>query len=286
MTASSAEPPKRDSDPLPGLAASVIWPLVAALVIGAVALILYARNFPGPLTQTQDTWGQFGDFLGGVLNPVLQAGALWGVIVSLAQAQRQLRTARDQHHEELATQDSEFFLNEARRGVESAFALLADHNNQRTQWILAARTLERALAIASEISRPAHIKVWELALEAYRIRAAELLGLNDPVRTAPFFYGSPVLPDGTTVHGGIDEAARFSSQDRTIRYLDENSLSSFWRLSEYPNRYGDPLPDKPFTDAELNSVHMHAFSGLQAFLRHRRDFGTHAGQLIPNRRNA
>jgi hypothetical protein len=275
--------PKRlaPDDATARLVTLVLGFLGAAGVVAAVALALYRHTFGGPASQDQAVWGQFGDFLGGVLNPFLQFAALFGVVVSLVFTQRQLRLARDQHHEERESADSLFYLEEARRGVERALEMVTKPTNDRVTWILAARTLERSLAIAGLITSPAAQKVWELALESYRIQAGDVLGHANGARSASFFYGSPLTPSGHPEHTDITAAAQFASAGGEVRYLEEASLAAFWRLSEYPAQYPDPLPKTRFTDAQLESPSMHLFTGLRAYLRHRRQFSTHNGVLIP-----
>lgn len=48
------------------------WPYVAPIaLIAAVSIGLYVWQFPDGLAEKADAWGQFGDFIGGVLNPLI-----------------------------------------------------------------------------------------------------------------------------------------------------------------------------------------------------------------------
>ena len=44
--------------------------LILGLLVAGVVLISYYITFGGQITHKQDVWGQFGDFVGGSLNPI------------------------------------------------------------------------------------------------------------------------------------------------------------------------------------------------------------------------
>lgn len=262
----------------------VLGVLGASVVLAVGALALYRATFGGALSTDPALWGQFGDYLGGVLNPFLQFGALFGVVVSLAFTQRQLRLAQEQHREEREDADSRFYLEEARLGIESALKRVEEPGmNDRVTWILAARTLERSLAIADLITRPAAQRVWELALEGYRIRASDALGRDRTDRDAQFFYGfRPVVHDLDRPYT-LEDAARASTANGTLNYLSESSLAAFWRLAQYPDKYPDPLP-KEGLPVDPDHISMHSFPGLRAYLQHRREWDSIAGKLVARRK--
>ena len=63
--------------------------------VGAMAaaalLALYFINFSGPLSDNADKWGAFGDFVGGVLNPIFGFLALIALLATFALQVRELR---------------------------------------------------------------------------------------------------------------------------------------------------------------------------------------------------
>jgi hypothetical protein len=69
------------------LAAPPRWMLIAPLLVpGFVAgyiLFRYFLQFPGGWSPDQAMWGHFGDFVGGVLNPVISWLGLIAVVISL-----------------------------------------------------------------------------------------------------------------------------------------------------------------------------------------------------------
>ncbi|GJM43283.1 MAG: hypothetical protein DHS20C21_01250 [Gemmatimonadota bacterium] len=68
----------------------------AAILAGLAAMAVYANRFPGPLTSDHARWGQFGDYLGGVLNPVLAFLALIAILVTIALQAQELALSTQQ----------------------------------------------------------------------------------------------------------------------------------------------------------------------------------------------
>lgn len=65
--------------------------LVAGVLAGAVAF--YLLQFQGGLSAKQATWGQFGDFVGGAVNPIIGFFTIWLLAVSLRQNHKALSQA-------------------------------------------------------------------------------------------------------------------------------------------------------------------------------------------------
>ena len=57
---------------------------------------LYFYNFPGALSPDADRWGQFGDYVGGVLNPAFSFLALIALLATFALQVRQLRMSTNE----------------------------------------------------------------------------------------------------------------------------------------------------------------------------------------------
>lgn len=68
---------------------------IAFLLSGGVAF-LYAYNFAYPLSEDQAIWGSFGDFLGGVLNPLLSLLALIALLLTVFLQSDELRLSREE----------------------------------------------------------------------------------------------------------------------------------------------------------------------------------------------
>lgn len=65
--------------------------LVAGVLVAAIAF--YASQFQGGLSKEQGTWGQFGDFVGGAVNPIIGFFTIWLLAVSLRQNHKALSQA-------------------------------------------------------------------------------------------------------------------------------------------------------------------------------------------------
>lgn len=66
---------------------------IASLVIVTV-FVSYFIMFDGFLTARQDYWGQFGDFIGGTLNPILSFLTLMAIVLTVVLQHKQLEMSR------------------------------------------------------------------------------------------------------------------------------------------------------------------------------------------------
>lgn len=71
-------------------------PLIFSGAIFIIALAFYFGNFHGPLSSNQAVWGVFGDFLGGLLNPILSFTTVYLLIRSLTSQHEALALAKRQ----------------------------------------------------------------------------------------------------------------------------------------------------------------------------------------------
>ena len=58
---------------------------------------MYVANFSPHLSQSQEKWGQFGDYFGGILNPLLSFCALLGLLMTLRSQQQESYKAERRH---------------------------------------------------------------------------------------------------------------------------------------------------------------------------------------------
>lgn len=72
------------------------WPFWTGLgILGTFYLCYYPyrKMFGGPWAEDQGTWGQFGDYIGGVLNPLFTALTFFGLIYTMRLTRRQVTEA-------------------------------------------------------------------------------------------------------------------------------------------------------------------------------------------------
>lgn len=66
----------------------------SALLLACTSLLLYFSKFNGSLSEKQGTWGQFGDFIGGTLNPTFSFITVVILIATLRTQKSELSEAR------------------------------------------------------------------------------------------------------------------------------------------------------------------------------------------------
>lgn len=109
------EPTQKDQGEYVLPAVWLIILLAMPAILGAVLLGLYVCQFSRGLSQRQDTWGQFGDFIGGVLNPFITWMTLIAVAVSLRFTVHTLRETAKATHIALRQYENEIFQQGNRR---------------------------------------------------------------------------------------------------------------------------------------------------------------------------
>ena len=73
----------------------MLLPAIAGC-IALFLLILYFASFAHGLSSDREAWGQFGDYIGGTLNPVLSFLALIAIVLTYAMQARQLELAQEE----------------------------------------------------------------------------------------------------------------------------------------------------------------------------------------------
>lgn len=72
-----------------------LWMIVVASVATTLVVVgVYVAQFRGSLSEQPEAWGQFGDYVGGVLNPVLSFLALIALLLTIVLQSRGLRASQ------------------------------------------------------------------------------------------------------------------------------------------------------------------------------------------------
>ena len=81
----------------------------AAVICIVIVVLAYTLNFEGPLSGNQNTWGVFGDYIGGVLGPILSFLSLIAVLGALIYQSKELGISTEELRKssEALTQQSE-----------------------------------------------------------------------------------------------------------------------------------------------------------------------------------
>lgn len=115
----------------------------------------------------------------------------------------------------------------------------------------------------------------EIVLEQARHRIGNLLGYDNPAKSAAFFYGG-------AAGRSLDEAARASTAGKRPLNIPEEALWKFWEFAQYPAGYEDPLQPRLEWDVDhMSSAVM--WPSLYVYLRHRRDWISANGELVRRR---
>ncbi|MDO9107264.1 MAG: hypothetical protein Q7U57_20165 [Methylovulum sp.] len=70
------------------------WFVIALWLIALTILGFYFGNFHGGLSSDNDVWGTFGDYVGGILNPLIAAFAFYLIAESYKLQKRELEATR------------------------------------------------------------------------------------------------------------------------------------------------------------------------------------------------
>lgn len=70
--------------------------LTFALIVSLLVISFYFWQFKGAISQSQEVWGQFGDFVGGSLNPILSLMGLIALLLTIVLQNEELQASREE----------------------------------------------------------------------------------------------------------------------------------------------------------------------------------------------
>ena len=127
------------------------WVIGGAGACLAGAYFAYFLKFQGGFSERQDVWGQFGDFIGGTVNPILSFLSLLALVFTVVLQTRQLENSR----EELANSKTELEATreELKRSAQAQAAIAAAANAQARYANISTRlsALQAVLSVSSEV---------------------------------------------------------------------------------------------------------------------------------------
>lgn len=185
---------------------------------------------------------------------------------------------------EIEENRSKIFLELAKEGLEGAYDMLKNQNNNRITWVRASRDILHALNLAKEIKTSQYLEAYRLFEEKIRHKlylALTLVDENTGERQPlppQFFYG---VADWKTTTKTLDDVAKETSgkfkvgsisidhnfeEPHTIP-LSENSVVVIYDFLEYPKEYDDPLKKVKVWDEGWEHS-MGACQGAKRFVSH------------------
>lgn len=90
-TSDTKEDPTADISQVEKVVKKLFLLVPAGFILLAVVVGLYFFQFFGPLSDDGSSWGEFGDYVGGVLNPVFGFLALIALLWTIALQSKELR---------------------------------------------------------------------------------------------------------------------------------------------------------------------------------------------------
>lgn len=208
-----------------------------------------------------------------------------------------LREKNKLHNEKQANQ-SKIFLQLAKEGLEGAYDMLKDQNNNRVTWVRAARDILHSLNLAKEIKTSQYVEAYRLFEEKIRHKLYLAITVKDEktgdrqALPPQFFYGVANWMDEQP----LDELAKETSSgfkvgdlsidhNREVPHLTPLSVKSvvaIFNFMEYPTDYDDPLKKIVLWDngwADSNGV----FQGAIRFVSHYTNHTAFNGKLYPKK---
>lgn len=172
---------------------------------------------------------------------------------------------------------SKFYLEESISGIDKAYGLLKDRNNDRVTWILAARILSRVRMLAKEVSGPAHLSVLEVHKDVYRLNFSEIL-FYDVKDKGAFFYGVENHDDD------LDVARAFQATCEDLLNIPEAAIAEVMHFAHFPANYVDTL-NSNIEDEQLATID-HFFPSLNDYIRDIRSKGNPTSAVRVYRKRA
>lgn len=108
----------------------LLWILgVAAVAAFLIILGLYIAYFKNlSITNDSATWGTFGDYLGGTLNPIISFLALIGLLITIHQQAKEMKATREELKQAAKQQKRQLEISNLQQFESTFFSLLNQHN--------------------------------------------------------------------------------------------------------------------------------------------------------------
>ena len=108
----------------------LLW-ILGGIAVAAFIFVLerYINNFKTfPIANDSATWGTFGDYLGGTLNPIISFLALIGLLYTIHQQAQEMQATRDELERTAEQQSRQSEIFNLQQFESTFFSLLEQHN--------------------------------------------------------------------------------------------------------------------------------------------------------------
>lgn len=139
----------------------------AGIFAAIIVVTVYAWHFAGPLANEPDKWGQFGDYVGGLLNPTFSLLALLALLATLGLQIRELRLSVKElrNSADALTKQNETLRQQTFEGT--FFQSLRLHNDIVASMEVTSFTLKGRACFQHYLSELENILTTEAAIENY-----------------------------------------------------------------------------------------------------------------------
>ena len=103
--------------------------VIFTIFIAFSLISLYFLRFSGGLSSSQETWGQFGDFVGGILNPLFALSALFALLHTIVLQSKELRDSAAQLRKSAVALEAQNTVLQKQTFENTFFQLLAQFNS-------------------------------------------------------------------------------------------------------------------------------------------------------------
>jgi len=111
------------------LASKLTVLFIIALAAAFFVFAIYVVKFDGELSSDQSTWGTFGDYVGGVLNPVFGLLGLFALLFTIAIQSKELKLSREELSNSASALKEQNLTLELQKFETTFFQLLRFHND-------------------------------------------------------------------------------------------------------------------------------------------------------------
>jgi hypothetical protein len=195
----------------------------AAIVI-VIVLANYFLNFPSVRSSDQAVWGQFGDYFGGVLNPILSFFALIAVLLSLRSQGKEVDAARKEASAAIAMQIEQTKVFQQQSFESAFFGLIQLH----------LKNLERVKAPVGVDARGTVFELISFKFNLDRVDdGIDPIAINPPGSIESNRLKVSIYCDNFMSEYGRKIAYYFATLEEIIKYIDSASRPK----SVEPNQY-------------------------------------------------
>lgn len=192
----------------------IMWSIIIAVLLITLVLLSYFIHFHGSFDSDQSTWGTFGDFVGGTLNPVLAALAFYWLTSSIRLQIQELRDTRG--------------VLEETANHQSTIANLEEENvnTQKKNLELQQASLEKQIQAAEQQQQ-------QIAIQNFENIFFELLKTkNDAIQDISFNSKRSSLNSATGI-----EIVKITGKDAINRHLKHFKETAYESWEEYYDNY-------------------------------------------------